>query len=225
MLGHSAPGGSSSGSAAAVAAGFAPLSLATETDGSITQPAGRASLYGMKVTVGALSTEGTLPLSPLTDSLGGMAKTTEDLAALIGVLMETDYSPSLRNTWEGQRVAWVDPLAWELHPVVCNRNERLQQKQKAEVDERITTMENSGAHVVKDVVLPQCSELTWEGEDALEVVWNHDYKNAMEKFLAQYAESPIRTVEEVIQFNKDHKEQELPPGTPLNCLQISMLMN
>ncbi|MCJ1249865.1 hypothetical protein MMC30_007091 [Trapelia coarctata] len=66
ILGHSAPGGSSSGSAVTVAAGFAPLSLATETDGSITQPSGRASLYGIEVTVGALSTEGTLPLSPLT---------------------------------------------------------------------------------------------------------------------------------------------------------------
>jgi len=162
LLGHSAPAGSSSGSAVAVAAGFAPLSLATETDGSITQAAGRASLFGMKVTVGALSTEGTLPLSSLADSLGGMVKTTEDLAAPIGVLMETDYIPGLKSTWEGQRVAWVDPLAWELHSVVCNRNERLQQKQKAEIDERITTMENSGAHVVKDVVLPQCSELTWE---------------------------------------------------------------
>lgn len=53
---------------------------------------------------------------------------------------------------------------------------------KAKIDEQITTMEKSGVHVVKDVVLPQCSELTWEGEDALEVLWNHDYKNAIEHF-------------------------------------------
>ena len=101
LLGHSARSGSSSGSAVAVAAGLSPLSLASETDGSITYPASRASLFGMKLTAGVLSTEGTLPLSPLTHSIGGMTKTATDLFALTGALIETHY---MRNSWERRRV-------------------------------------------------------------------------------------------------------------------------
>ena len=216
LLGHSTPAGSSSGSCVAVAAGFSPLSLATETDGSITQPAGRASLYGMKVTVGALSTQGTSPLSPLTDSLGSVAKSSHDLASLIGIMMDEDYSHFLTESWQGQRIGFVDPKAWELHPVVCSRNEALQQKQKREIDERISVIETAGARVVKNVVLPQCDHLTWKGEDALETLWNHDYKKAMDKFLSLYHETSIRTMEDIIQFNLEHADKELPPGKMLS---------
>lgn len=212
LLGHSTPAGSSSGSCVAVAAGFAPLSLATETDGSVTQPAGRASLYGMKVTVGALSTEGTSPVSSLTDSLGSVAKTTQDLAALIGIMMGVDYTPFLNQSWQGQRIGAVDPLAWELHPFVCVRNEALRTKQKKEFEDRLEVMQKTGAHVVKNVVLPQCSDLTWKGEDALEMLWNHGYKKEMGSFLSRYLEAPIRTMEDLIQFNLEHKDVELPDG-------------
>lgn len=129
ILGHSTPCGSSSGSAVAVAAGFAPVALGTESDGSITQPAGRASLYAMKVTVGALDTKGTSPQSPITDSLGGMAKSAGDLANFIGAMMEQDYSSYLTKTWAGQKVAFVDPNKWELHPAVCERIEIVREKQ------------------------------------------------------------------------------------------------
>lgn len=129
ILGHSTPCGSSAGSAVAVAAGFAPLALGTESDGSITQPSGRASLYGMKVTVGALSTRGSSPQSPLTDSLGGMAKSSKDLADFIGEMMDKDYSAPLTKSWAGQRVAFVDPEAWELDPAVCNREENVRNRQ------------------------------------------------------------------------------------------------
>ena len=229
LLGHSTPAGSSSGSCVAVAAGFSPLSLTTETDGSTTQPAGRASLYGMKVTVGALSTQGTSPLSPLTDSLGSVAKSSRDLASLIGVMMDEDYTHFLTESWQGQRIGFVDPLAWELHPAVCIRNEALQQKQKREIDERISIMETAGARVVDDVVLPQCSNLTWKGEDALETLWNHDYKKAMDTFLSFYHETSIRTMEDVIQFNLEHAELELPPGKMLLSLlhnhELLMMLN
>ena len=128
-MGHSAPAGSSSGSAVSVTAGFAPLSLATESDGSITQPAGRASLYAMKVTVGALSTKRTSPQSPITDSLGGMSKSPVDLALLAGVMMDQDYSSFLTHSWEGQKVAWVDPKLWKLGPGVCEPIESIIEKQ------------------------------------------------------------------------------------------------
>ena len=89
------PCGSSMGSAVGVAAGFAPIALGTEIDGSITQPAGRASLYGLKATVGAISTNGTSPYSPFSDSIGSFAKSADDMALLMGALMNKDFTPNL----------------------------------------------------------------------------------------------------------------------------------
>ncbi|KAK0702550.1 amidase signature domain-containing protein [Apiosordaria backusii] len=56
FLGHSTPGGSSTGSAVGVSAGMAPVALGTETDGSIVVPSDRASLYSVKITIGGVST-------------------------------------------------------------------------------------------------------------------------------------------------------------------------
>lgn len=79
-------GGSSSGSGAAVAAGFAPLAIGTETDGSITCPASLNGVAGIKPTVGAVPTGGVVPISASQDSPGPMARTVDDVALLLEVL-------------------------------------------------------------------------------------------------------------------------------------------
>ena len=79
-------GGSSSGSGAAVAAGFAPLAVGTETDGSITCPCSVNGIAGIKPAVGAVSTEGVVPISASQDSPGPMARTVDDVALLLEVL-------------------------------------------------------------------------------------------------------------------------------------------
>ncbi|HET7523033.1 MAG TPA: amidase family protein [Acidimicrobiales bacterium] len=79
-------GGSSSGSGAAVAAGFAPLAIGTETDGSITCPCSLNGVAGIKPTVGFLSTAGVVPISRSQDSPGPMARTVEEVALLLEVL-------------------------------------------------------------------------------------------------------------------------------------------
>lgn len=214
ILGHSAPAGSSSGSAVSVAAGFAPLSLGTESDGSINQPAGRSSLYAMKVTVGALSTKRTSPQSPVTDSLGGFAKSPTDLALLTGVMMGQDYSSYLTASWVSQRIAWVDPTLWKLSAGVCEPVESIREKQLSEIASAIVTIQKNGGFVTENVALLQVDDLTWEGEDALETVWNKDLARGIDAFLAEYKESSVRTTKELIQWNKDHKELALPPEFP-----------
>ncbi len=64
------PGGSSSGSAAAVAAGFVPLALGTQTIGSVIRPASYCGVFGFKPTYGRIPTEGVIPLSPSVDTIG-----------------------------------------------------------------------------------------------------------------------------------------------------------
>ena len=80
------PGGSSSGSGAGVAAGFAPIAVGTETDGSILCPAALNGVVGIKPTVGLTSRTGVVPVSSSQDTVGSMARSVADAAALLGVL-------------------------------------------------------------------------------------------------------------------------------------------
>jgi aspartyl-tRNA(Asn)/glutamyl-tRNA(Gln) amidotransferase subunit A len=81
-----APGGSSSGSAAAVAFGLAPAAVGSDTAGSARIPAAWNDLVGLKTTHGLLSLEGVLPLRPAFDTVGPMARSVEDAAALLAAL-------------------------------------------------------------------------------------------------------------------------------------------
>jgi aspartyl-tRNA(Asn)/glutamyl-tRNA(Gln) amidotransferase subunit A len=76
------PGGSSSGSAAAVACGMCLGALATQTGGSITRPASYCGVYSLKPTYGRVSVNGVLPLAPSLDHVGVMANSVRDLAVL-----------------------------------------------------------------------------------------------------------------------------------------------
>lgn len=82
------PGGSSSGSAAAVAAGMVPLALGSQTIGSIVRPATYCGVYGFKPSHGTISTQGTMPLSPLLDDIGVLARSIDDIALAAEVLVD-----------------------------------------------------------------------------------------------------------------------------------------
>lgn len=93
-----------------MAAGFAPVSIGTESDGSLVQPATRASLYGRKATLHTFNTFGIQPISPETDSAGGMAKIVEDLAKIMDLLQEgKDYNSCLGSSFKALRLGFVDP--------------------------------------------------------------------------------------------------------------------
>ncbi len=81
LPGHT-PGGSSSGSAAAVAAGMVPFALGTQTLGSVLRPASYCGVCGFKPTFGRLSMEGVLPFAPSLDTLGLFTETADDMACL-----------------------------------------------------------------------------------------------------------------------------------------------
>jgi aspartyl-tRNA(Asn)/glutamyl-tRNA(Gln) amidotransferase subunit A len=84
------PGGSSSGSGVAVASGFAPWAIGTDTGGSVRLPASWCGLSGLKTTIGRVSTYGILPLAPSLDTPGPMARSVEDAALLYSVMQGAD---------------------------------------------------------------------------------------------------------------------------------------
>jgi aspartyl-tRNA(Asn)/glutamyl-tRNA(Gln) amidotransferase subunit A len=85
-----APGGSSSGSAVAVAAGMAPAALGTDTGGSVRAPASLCGVAGLKTTVGRVSRVGVFPLSSTLDSVGPLTRTVEDGAFVYEALQGAD---------------------------------------------------------------------------------------------------------------------------------------
>ena len=91
-FGHT-PGGSSSGSAAAVAAGYCPLALGTQTIGSISRPAAFCGIVGFKPTYGRIDLTGVIPLSPSLDHLGVFASNVADAGTAAAVLCH-DWTPA-----------------------------------------------------------------------------------------------------------------------------------
>jgi Asp-tRNA(Asn)/Glu-tRNA(Gln) amidotransferase A subunit family amidase len=80
------PGGSSSGSAAAVGAGTLPLAVGTQTAGSVVRPASFCGIVGAKPTIGAIPTDGVKPCSPTLDTIGAFAQDVEGAALGLGVM-------------------------------------------------------------------------------------------------------------------------------------------
>lgn len=108
------PGESSSGSAVGVSTGFAIVSLGVETDGSIVAPASRASLYAMKPTVGTIPMDGVIPVAKSLDSVGGMARSPQDLALITEVITKSSdlppsgYSELMTGNWDNIRLGFLD---------------------------------------------------------------------------------------------------------------------
>lgn len=89
-------GGSSGGSAAAVASGMCYAAIGTDTAGSVREPAALCGIVGLKPTYGLVSTDGIIPLSPSLDHAGPLARTVEDAAILLDAI--TDPPTTSRNT-------------------------------------------------------------------------------------------------------------------------------
>lgn len=150
------PGGSSSGSGAALAAGLVPLALGTDTGGSIRNPAACCGIVGLKATYELVSRRGVFTLSSTMDHVGPMARTVQDTGLLLNAMAEPqgdrvapDYVADVQRGIKGLRIGYVrhfhetDEIA---HPEVA-----------AALDEAAKVLASLGA-IVTDVQLPALND-------------------------------------------------------------------
>jgi aspartyl-tRNA(Asn)/glutamyl-tRNA(Gln) amidotransferase subunit A len=150
------PGGSSGGSAAAVAARLTPIATATDTGGSIRQPASFCGLTGLKPTYGRVSRYGMIAFASSLDQAGPMARTAEDAAMMLNLMAGhdakdstsiikdvPDYTANLNNSIDGLRIG----LPKEFF------NAHLSPELQSVLQASIKQLESQGA-TFKDISLP-----------------------------------------------------------------------
>ncbi len=164
------PGGSSGGSSAAVAAGEAAISLATDTAGSIRQPAAFCGVVGLKPTYGRVSRYGLIAFASSLDCPGIVSRETRDAALALGVIAGPDlrdataahapvpdYTEALDGGVRGMRIGlspdyfllkYPDPETGEL------REQRILPEIEAAVQQAAEALAREGAEIVEDVRLP-----------------------------------------------------------------------
>lgn len=144
-------GGSSGGSAAAVAAGEAPWSLGTDTGGSIRQPASFCGVVGLKPTYGWVSRYGVVALAPSLDQVGPMARTVEDAAILFSLLAGPDPKDATSADARNFEVPfWDDQFVKDLKIGVPEEffGEGLHPDVEKAVRRSLRTLEGQGATLV-----------------------------------------------------------------------------
>jgi len=220
----SAPGGSSTGSAVALASGFSTLAVGTDTIGSLITPANRAALYALKPTVGEIPMDGIFALSKTFDSAGGMAKSAKDLVALMDTMMlptsreDVTKSPNtsfkIKNDWGNLRIGFTEPTIWQQWRKTGRINADAERFMLQRYDNMVQTLIQMGVDIVYPVELPPQSELSLDGQNTFEPIVYSEFKECLNEFIRGFKDSKVHSLAEIINFNLEHPELCLPPCCP-----------
>lgn len=206
------PCGSSSGSAVAVAAGFAAAAIGTETDGSITCPASVNGVVGLKPTVGLIPRTHIVPISRSQDTAGPITLTVRDAAILLTVLAGSDPADPATAEADAHRRDYAD----RLDPNAL-RGARLGVMRFAAgfhpgtdllFEAALARLKAAGATLVEIREGPDRKALS----AAEETVLLTEFKVDLEAYLATTspAQVPTRTLADLIAFNRTHVAEEMP---------------
>ena len=187
------PSGSSSGSAVAVAARLAPLSVGTETDGSIVSPAGACGVVGIKPTVGTIDREGIVPIAASTDTAGPFANNVSDAALLLDALGGTSTKTASRPRLRGVRVGVLRHGA-KSHVGVA-----------AALGDAVNALSDCGADVVDGLFL-DVPDATYDAEYQLLL---HEFKDGLNRYLASH-DTGFPDLASLIAFNENHADVVMP---------------
>jgi amidase len=216
--------GSSSGSAAAVAASYVPVALGAEFDGSIIAPASNCGVVGVKPTVGLTSRAGVIPIGFSRDSIGPLARTVEDAAIALSVIAGLDpddpsrtvgveTSPASEFDEEMVPEAGTVDYTTALDPDalrgkrlgICTSYQDFDEGSQALFEAILPILEDAGAEIVPDAGISGINNITNPYVNSLpEFAWG------LQHYLDEYTpEGPILTIQDIVDFNDEHADEEL----------------
>ncbi|HEV2660185.1 MAG TPA: amidase [Ktedonobacteraceae bacterium] len=207
------PIGSSSGSATAVAANLAAVAIGTETDGSILSPASASAVVGIKPTLGLVSCAGVVPISHSQDTVGPLARTVSDAAALLSAITGIDERDAATKTSEGKvptdYTQFLDANGLRGARIGVARQTYFGYSAKADaiVNAAIERMRELGAEIIDPADIPTSQEME-SSQDELTVLLS-EFKADLNAYLAELTSSSVRTLADIIAFNTAHADQEL----------------
>ena len=205
------PCGSSSGSAAAVAADLATIAVGTETDGSVVCPSSMNGLVGIKPTVGLVSRSGIIPISASQDTAGPIARTVEDAATLLNVLAGYDPADPATAHLKGQgpqdfRQALRADGLQGARVGVLREYAGFQEGTDAVFEQAIQTLRSRGAVIVDPVSLSTKGKFN----DDEQTVSLYEFKDGINRYLATRRGAGPKTLADLIAFNQAHADTEMP---------------
>jgi len=206
------PGGSSSGSAVAVAAGFCVAAIGTETDGSIVSPSAMSSIVGIKPTVGLVSRSGIIPISHTQDTAGAMARSVSEaaivLAAICGPDEEDKASLNSSSHCAVLKNLVLDKTALDGARIGVARNYcGFHEGVDGLMAQVIADLESCGATVIDELTLTPASDI----RPAEMVLMTTEFKVGLNRYLAgRTPEAGVKSLAEIIAFNLEHAEQTMP---------------
>ncbi|NOX95747.1 MAG: amidase [Alphaproteobacteria bacterium] len=201
--------GSSAGSAAAIAAFFAPLALGTETNGSITCPASMNGIVGFKPTIGLLSRTHIVPLSPRQDSAGPMTRSVRDAALMLTIMAGSDpldpatvNADSLRSDYIEALDSGIDGMRIGVFRWAEGKNMAV----SAAFNEALDVLKNQGAVLIEITEFDPDPVMFINGDAVLKT----EFKQALNDYLADAAPNvTVRSLTDLIAFNETHSSREL----------------
>ena len=202
--------GSSSGSAAAVAAGFTLVAVGSETDGSIVCPSATNGLVGIKPTLGLVSRAGIIPIGHSQDTAGPIATNVADAALLLSAIAGSD--PKDPTTAEADRHAtdyrrFLDAGALKGKRIgVVRKLAGFDPNVDAILEQTLATLQAQGAVIVDPVEIPHLNDY---GDDEFTVLL-YEFKHDLNAYLAGRQGLTVHNLGDLIEFDKKEAAREMP---------------
>ena len=205
------PSGSSSGSGVAVSANLCAVAIGTETDGSIVSPSTCCGIVGIKPTLGLVSRSGIVPIAHSQDTAGPMARTVADATTLLGVLTGADARDDATAASAGQSrtdyTTFLDPKGLQGARLGVCRSHFMGYSPATDalMETAVDVLKRSGAVIVDPADIATAGQT----DDSEFAVLLYEFKADLNRYLAEWAPSGPKTLEDLIAFNEHAKDKEL----------------
>lgn len=208
--GHFDVGGSSSGSAVAVAANFATVALGTETCGSVLCPSNQNSVVGIKPSLGLVSRSKVIPITCAQDTIGVFGKSIEDTALVLDVISAYDENDPITIACHSHKENYND----------CAKETSLKGTKIAVID---SSLRNDEEKKLLGIAIKYLCSL---GAEIIDVTWDYSkldnldmgpvfrfgFRKELEKYLESVVSNNIHTLQDIVNFNNEDIDNRAPFG-------------